>query len=379
MHYARIGIGSALALVLIGVSAFCNWRFGLSLASGFDAQIYALLGASADLFKALVPLMIAAAWAARERLRAIVGVVVFGVLTTYSLASAIGLYSLSRENAVSDVEVVQVEHQRLTRELTRTREELSELGSVRLPETVASAIAATKHDQIYTRSGECTDATAKSSRDLCARLADLKGELAIAQEAAALRDRIRNLQANLSGLDMDKVLRSADPQAEALARLTGWPPMDVRTGLALLIAVLIELGSGLGLWLATAGSPGPAQAFVSRKQGLQNPIQGPIVHADGSQMPLLENSGFSANDEFTVETWAADRIERSLHGQVTPSELRDDYAAWCRARGGEPVSDNKFGRDLSALGLVRKRTGGRTLYLGIGLVERNPPALQVVR
>ncbi len=366
MHYARIGIGSALALVLIGVSAFCNWRFGLSLASGFDAQIYALLGASADLFKALVPLMIAAAWAARERLRALVGVVVFGVLTTYSLASAIGLYSLSRENAVSDVEVVQVEHKRLTRELARAREDLSSFGSVRLPATVASAIAAMKHDQIYARSDECRDATAKSSRAFCAGVAEIKGELAIAQEAAAMRNRIRELQAQLSGLDMEKVIRSADPQAEALARLTGSSPTDVRTALALLVAVLIELGSGLGLWLATSGAPAvqqtkrPEDSNTGREKAV--PDVGDISVADAS-----------------VKDWAHARIQHRLNGQLTAQELRADYQRWCEARGAEPISSNAFGRQLSENGFQRKRTGGRTFYVGVGLVQMSRPSLRVVR
>jgi len=180
-----------------------------------------------------------------------------------------------------------------------------------------------------------------------------------------MRDRICDLQAQLSGLDMEKVLRSADPQAEALARLTGSSPTGVRTALALLVAVLIELGSGLGLWLATSGAPAVKQTKRPEKLNAGEEKAVPETRDDS-------DAGASA------EAWAEVRVERHLNGQLTAQELRADYQRWCTARGAEPISSNAFGRQLSEIGIQRKRTGGRTLYVGVGLVEPNRPSLRVV-
>ena len=46
----------------------------------------------------------------------------------------------------------------------------------------------------------------------------------------------------------------ADPQASALARLTGVDEGTVRTGIALLLAGLIEVGSALGFTLVSAST-----------------------------------------------------------------------------------------------------------------------------
>jgi hypothetical protein len=49
-------------------------------------------------------------------------------------------------------------------------------------------------------------------------------------------------------------MRSSDPQSEALGRFTGFSAQSVRDALAILVAALIELGSGLDLWVAAGGT-----------------------------------------------------------------------------------------------------------------------------
>ena len=64
------------------------------------------------------------------------------------------------------------------------------------------------------------------------------------------------------------------------------------------------------------------------------------------------------------------RAKRQTCAAIT-AEIASEHVA-------EPVSDNAFGRQLSELGLQRRRTGDRTLYLGIELTTASPPSLQVV-
>ena len=79
-----------------------------------------------------------------------------------------------------------------------------------------------------------------------------------AGERRGNRERLRaddaKLATKMAGMDLAAVMKSADPQSEALARFTGLSPATMRDALAVLVAVLIELGSGFGLWVVTVGS-----------------------------------------------------------------------------------------------------------------------------
>jgi hypothetical protein len=50
-------------------------------------------------------------------------------------------------------------------------------------------------------------------------------------------------------------MRSSDPQSEALSRFTGFSSSAIRDALVVLVALLIELGSGLGLWGSSQNLP----------------------------------------------------------------------------------------------------------------------------
>ena len=62
-------------------------------------------------------------------------------------------------------------------------------------------------------------------------------------------------------------MRVVDPQAQALAKLVSpvgdVDPDTVRTGLAVLIALLIELGSGLGPWLAAPSAARQTKTYTN--------------------------------------------------------------------------------------------------------------------
>jgi hypothetical protein len=100
-------------------------------------------------------------------------------------------------------------------------------------------------------------------RDLCAKLERFQGELAGAEEAEKLRTKDEALARKLEGMDLAAALRSTDAQAESLSRLTGISAASIKDGLAIMVALLIELGSGLGLWVTTARA-GHGQAKVAR-------------------------------------------------------------------------------------------------------------------
>lgn len=250
----RIGIGSALALALSGISVACCFVFGTHLAPGVEGWIYGALGAVADALKSLLPLTISAAILARQKSRAIVGGVLFLAFTAYSFTSELGLYALGRDAMASEAAAGREAYADLKQERDRIAARLKELGAQRPAGTVRGDIAAAKQSKHYEASGECKTPSWNPERDLCVKLEKLTGELASAEEAEKLRLKDEGLATKLEGIDLTAALKSTDAQAEALARLTGVSATSIKDALAIMVAILIELGSGLGLYAVTAGA-----------------------------------------------------------------------------------------------------------------------------
>ncbi len=257
-HMVKTVIGGALVLALSGISITCCFVFGQHLAPGNEGMLYGVLGAVADAFKALLPLLIVAALAARHRIRAVAGIAMFAVISLYSFSSELGLYALSRDAVSSNAGADKEAWNSLKVERERVQKRLTSLGeAIRLPAAVIADIAGQKQGNAWTSSKGCTDATAATSRTFCANVERLKGELAVAEEASQLRVQDTNLGAKLAGVNLASAMRSADAQSESLARFTGLAPATIRDALALIVAVLIELCSGLGLYVATAPASSP--------------------------------------------------------------------------------------------------------------------------
>jgi hypothetical protein len=113
---------------------------------------------------------------------------------------------------------------------------------------------------IWRRSRQCSDLTLEDNRSACAAVLGLRKELAAAEAAERLEAQLVVGRAELATAPMAGPV--ADPQAGALARLVGLDEVAVRTGIALLLAGLIEAGSALGFTLvsvATGRNPPPTR------------------------------------------------------------------------------------------------------------------------
>ena len=257
--WLRIAFVGALSLALSGISILCCYVFGTHLAPGPEGQLYGVLGGVADALKAFLPLAIAGAIAARQKVRAAAGAAMFAVFSFYSFTSELGLYALGRNAVTSDAQAGREAYNTTKADRGRIEARLKELGPQRPAGTVQADMDAAKQGGLWRGSEGCTQATGTAARTFCAGFEKLKGELASAQEAERLRGQDERLAVKLSGFDLAAVMRSSDPQSEALARFTGFSPSAIRDALAILVAALIELGSGLGLWVATAGAARPTQ------------------------------------------------------------------------------------------------------------------------
>jgi hypothetical protein len=148
----------------------------------------------------------------------------FLVFSAYSFTSELGLYALSREAVASDVQAGKEGYEAAKAERARLASRLKELGSQRPMGAMRADIAVAKQNLHWGRSGECSAPSWSAERTFCAGFEKLQDELAIAEEADRLRAQDEKLAPRLSGLDLAAVMRSSDPQSEALPRFTGYPP-----------------------------------------------------------------------------------------------------------------------------------------------------------
>ena len=386
MAKATTIIGGTLAIGLCAVSIAANYRFGTYLAPGIEGQVYGFLGGFADGFKTVLPLAITAAWFAGQKIRASAGLLLFIIFSLYSLTSALGLYSLSRANSVGTAQSGKLTYTLAKANRDTIKSRLDKLGQTRTVGEVEGDIAAGKANKRYATTKGCTpaDITATKSRTFCDQYARLNGELATAKEADDLRNKLLAATAKIGGMDLSKVLRSADPQSEALAKLSGFSPENIRSALAALVAILIELGSGLGLWVATGGAVSVKKPKETKQSAKPQPgaevlneiretLNQPKRRLKSRSTPRLGRQLRTC----PIEQFAASNVKRKRLAQVTAKELYQAFRNWAEAAGIEPPKQTAFGRTMTELGYRKERRGGTVRYLGVEL-EPAKPRLAVV-
>lgn len=360
----------ALGVAVISIGA--NFWFGTLLTTGEERWLYGAVFALLDALKTVLPILAAAALAAGLLAKARVGVVIFALLSALSFTAEIGLYATTKSETVGDAKAAHERYEQAKSAKVKADADLAAIGTTRPAGEIAGEIAALKRDRLYDRSKQCTAATAAESRELCAQVDRLTGERDKAVEAAALRQVAGNAAVALSKQDVAAAMRKIDPQAEALAKLISpvadVDPDTVRTGLAVLIALLIELGSGLGPWLAA-----PHHA-AARKPEAETPAAepGPVMHTTIPEPAIEQDAG-----DDLVARWASSALVKRRGTFVPAAEARAAFETWCATEGAEPLNPTALGKAMTALGYERRKVGGAMRYEGIALTATRPTPLRL--
>lgn len=380
-------LGVIAASILLAVSAAMNWRFGFSLGkSEMDGQIYGAASAAADCFKALVPFFFFAAIRNRMWSQAAASAVVWVVVTAYSLTSALGHAALNRLDTTGHRAVEAATYKDLRSDLKRAEDQASWVPQHRPAQAVQSEIDGLKNQRAWTWTKGCTQVNGRFNRDYCQQFHTLSSELASAEQAVGLDKRIAEIKAELGKAEGTSVMSEADPQAAVLAKLAGMvlPNVkvdDVQTALTIFIALMLEVGSAFGMYVAFAhwnlyerrvpsapemvpsmavvqAQPAPAVIIEAKKQASANDNRSIPVHVPKLLVP-----------ENDVERFYKERIETETRegASLTASALYEDYCTWCEEHEKEPLALPRFGREFGELGIQKVRIAGRTRYTGISL------------
>ena len=428
MRHALGVLGVLAAGVLLAVSAAMNWRFGLSLGkTELDGQIYGAASAAADCLKALIPFFLFAAIRNKMWSQAVASAVVWVVVTAYSLTSAFGHAALNRLDTAGQRQMAAQTYKDLRSDLTRAKEQLAWIPQHRPGATVQSDLDAVKNDRAWGWTDGCTKTKGKFQRDFCDKYHALSAELGSAEQRAALETRIATAQAKLATSAGGSVMSEADPQAAVLAKISGFEVDTIQMALTAFIAILLEIGSGFGMYIAFStwridqrlapaapqmarlreAEPVRAAAAVMPERAVVQAIAAPRVEehisseiadeqsdldiaaaavaeeAVETAAPVaIEQPRSGANDNKTapmaqpqrlvapetdVERFYKERIDTQDGSSLTATTLYEDYCAWCEEQRKEPLALPTFGREFGELGVQKAKIAGRVRYIGIAL------------
>lgn len=385
MRHALGVLGVLAAGVLLAVSCAMNYRFGFSLGrTEFDGQIYGAASAAADCMKALVPFFFFAAVRNRIWSQAAASALVWVVVMAYSLTSALGHAALNRLDTAGQRAADAQTYKDHRADLARAKEQLSWVPQARPAQAVQAEIDTLKNERRWTMSSGCTDVTTSKSRTFCEQYNTLTAEFASAEQRVALEQRIAAIQAKLATAEGATVMSEADPQAAVLAKLAGAvaPSIkleDVQTALTVFIALLLEVGSAFGMFIAFS------QWRLYDRHTPAAPRMAPVSTAAAAvaaqkAVAIAKPRSSGANDNRTaapaarlmapetdVERFYKERIETQDGSSLTATSLYEDYCAWCEDQQKEPLALPTFGREFGELGVQKARIAGRVRYIGIAL------------
>lgn len=399
-------LGVVAAGVLLAVSAAMNWRFGYQLGkTELDGQIYGAASAAADCFKALVPFFFFAAIKNRVWSQAAASAVVWVVVTAYSFTSAVGHATLNRQDSTGERAVQAQTYKDLRASLGHAQDELGWIPQSRPAQTVQADIDNVKNQRPWSWTNGCTDVKGKDGRAFCEKFHALTAEHAAAQQRTVVESRIAEIGAKLGKMPSGVMVAEADPQAAVLAKLGGifFPNLkveDVQTALALFVALLVEIGSGFGMYVAFSqwrlydraapAAPSMASLATSAPIAVATPVPAALPQPKQRVASANDNASKEHKDaktetkvvaavpapasmprlvapETDVERFYKERIETQDGSSLTATSLYEDYCAWCEEREKEPLALPTFGREFGELGVQKARIAGRVRYIGIAL------------
>jgi len=402
-------LGVVAAGILLAVSAAMNYRFGFSLGkTALDGQIYGAASAAADCFKALVPFFLFAAIRNRMWSQAFAAALVWAVVTSYSMTSALGHAALNRLDTTGQRAVEAANYKDLRADSKRAQDQLNWIPAHRPAETVGAELNVIKAQRYWVVTRECTEVTGKAARDFCQQFHKLNAELASAQQSQKLESRISEIGAKLAKTAGGTVMAEADPQASVLAKITGLDVDKVQTALTIFVALLIEIGSAFGMYVAfaywrindraveetpavakSAPVAAPAATVVPVAEtapAVAAPVEEvaamlavePLAATDEEQAAVEPPAPrrLNANDnrlprgvpDSDVQRFYRERVVAASEGSsLTSTELYEEYCRWCEDNEKEPFAHPRVTREIGELGVKKERIGKRTRYFGIAL------------
>ncbi len=304
------------ALVLLGASAVMNFTFAASLArTPNEGLVLGVVSVGVDILKAVLAVALAHAACERRWGFFAAGSTAFVLFTALSLAAAFGFSATNRNAVTGERERQNGRLAAAQTKIVELRGRLKDLPAHRPLTIVDEALAVAKADARWTASRQCT-AAQPPLREFCDGAGRLRTERAAALEAKRIEELLNAQEIEAERLRGNGSGQSVDPQATALARALGLEEAQIQRGLMALMAVVVEVGAGLGVWLALGAPPATKQQPVP--------------------MPEPAAKAIEAQPDPTIP----EQLPPALPIAPPPEELRPGIAVSVRTLPARPVRRN---------------------------------------
>ena len=312
--------------------------------------------------KAALPLVVLILWRNRHPIFAAIAALFCAGLVCYSLAAAVGFAASTRGERIMANKVVVDSRKAWEARIERTTQQLDQLGITR-----RAAVILTEIDALLRAPGAdgCTVINGPVTSLVCPKVDALRKELAASQQATELETALVADRGKLQAVPV--AILMADPQSATLSRLTALGEAQIRDIIAILIALLVEIGSTLGFTLLVlAGRVNPAQAAAV-------PIEHPPAEISSALPPVEPHNpvGISETPTDTVARWAFSRLDVLNAGRIQAEHAYQDFAKWCEGERIRACTPQMFGRRftevIAGMGGRKVKVNGRAYYLGVAL------------
>ena len=307
--------------------------------------------------------------------------IVWVVVTSYSLTSALGHAALNRLDTAGQRTATADSYKDHRADLARAQEQLSWIPKHRPAQAVQADIDSLK-DERRGPTRAVQQGHRQKGRELCQKYHALSAELASAQQSIALEARVADIQGKMTHVTGAAVMTEADPQAAVLAKLARSLPRTSRSRTcrwrsrsslhccsrsvrASACTSLLVSGASTratrrphhdGAGQHRCGSGGGPCGRCDSKAAFRRERQ--QVCSAGPETLVPEND---------VERFYKERIETQDGSSLTATSLYEDYCAWCEDQQKEPLALPTFGREFGELGVQKARIAGGVRYVGIAL------------
>lgn len=317
MRIILSGLGVMASLVMLLASCLMNYLFLSSLGkSPLEAQVLGAVSASADSLKALLPFFIAWGWRSGRYSIVVPGIAIWILFSGFSLLSALGFSASNRGAILESRNTLTAEYQRLQSDLQTAQARISRLPQARAFAIVEQEINRHKQHVRWTTTKNCIDATIPESREYCQQYFSLHSELAAAKEYSKLQKQSQTLKEKIARLRSNGAETDSDPQVSLLSRIFGQSSESVRLTLTIVVALLVELGSSLGLYLSASHSPVRKQQITDATEKQDDSREAAIGEIEDFCLACLkaeEHSAVSLHQAFACyQTWCSSNHYEAL-------------------------------------------------------------------
>lgn len=353
-------LGALIWLATIVSSGSMNYLAGYELGrSPIEANVFAVLGVSADIWKAIGPIFIATLWRSKKVIAASLASVVWIVCFVFAVSAALGLAARNRSAVLGGHEVIHASFESVLGEIAQLEERRRALGDVGLPAEREAAVALelarpVPGGTVGSLSENCTKDHWRA-REGCAVIASLRRDLAKAIEGHRLDVRIDELRKASDDLRQRGATREIDPQAKLIARLSlGHLPIDdVGLMLTLVLVAMVELISAfvpvvIHVFVALMDTDAEQRAKgETGRAWVGDTEDAREVLSSEPRVAQLPPPRAAVGD---VYEYIAARLEPDAAGDVSIMVLHADYVRWCARQEMQALETFEFASELDRIG-----------------------------